>query len=447
MTDKEIKELKRLWRKVCALENVAFSAPGGGGDQNFQEVTDGAGNNITTNQAISTNKNGFRAQWTNNASAYAEIGLAFPGAEGHGILTFGHSNGNLQYLSPQQNIANNANTLFLPDVSANRTLVSSVSDGGNILYANAQGNIDIASLLSAGGVDNAPLNNTFTGENAFTGNVKLLTSAAAQFNAKVYLRKDETTSGFTATQYAGIDRVSGSGTHWGDVLVMNDLSATANLSGGTVADFKQLDLEDGGNLQYGYGRETNVRFRGSRSVDFLNGHTLRVDVDGTGNAVVNTVLRAISTDIEINNANCNINGDIQGQHNTINIQRGTINADIQAYLIDFDFSGTPANYTINGDVSAIRMSGDLDGLVVNGVKRFLDYRGTMRSELGGALKAKVLTTDRTTFANLPAITEGVTIGSIATISDASAISYRGIAAGGGSDTALVMWDGTNWIYH
>lgn len=48
-----------------------------------------------------------------------------------------------------------------------------------------------------------------------------------------------------------------------------------------------------------------------------------------------------------------------------------------------------------------------------------------------------------TFASLPT---GVT-GRIARISDASGISYRGIASGGGSDIALVMYDGTNWIYH
>ena len=48
-----------------------------------------------------------------------------------------------------------------------------------------------------------------------------------------------------------------------------------------------------------------------------------------------------------------------------------------------------------------------------------------------------------TFATLPA---GVT-GQVAYITDASTISYRAIAAGGGADYALVTFDGTNWIYH
>ncbi len=300
----------------------------------------------------------------------------------------------------------------------------------------------------ADGTDILPLNNEFTGNNTFSGDtIKLLTNAAAQFGAKVYLFKAETnTSGFLATQYAGIDRNSGTGTHWADVIIMNDNSANANGSAGTVVGYKQLDVENGGLLQYAYGRETVVRHRGARSVGFLNGHVLRVQVTGT-NAVVSDVIRAISSDIEINSSTAQINGDVQGHHNTIRITAGTINADIQSILIDFDFNGNSSAYTINGDVSAIRMSGDLDNMVVNGVKRFLDYRGTMRSELGGPLRAKVLTTLKTTFANLPAITNGVENGSIATITDATTPTYRGVASGGGTETALVMWDGTNWIYH
>ena len=48
-----------------------------------------------------------------------------------------------------------------------------------------------------------------------------------------------------------------------------------------------------------------------------------------------------------------------------------------------------------------------------------------------------------TFATLPIGTIGMT----AVITDASNLSWRGIASGGGSETALVLFDGTNWIYH
>jgi hypothetical protein len=49
-----------------------------------------------------------------------------------------------------------------------------------------------------------------------------------------------------------------------------------------------------------------------------------------------------------------------------------------------------------------------------------------------------------TFATLPA---SPITGMLAYITDADTISYRAVAVGGGSDTALVFYDGTDWIYH
>lgn len=50
------------------------------------------------------------------------------------------------------------------------------------------------------------------------------------------------------------------------------------------------------------------------------------------------------------------------------------------------------------------------------------------------------------FASLPSGAQ-LSVGLICTINDASSITYRGTASGGGSDFALVIYDGTNWIYH
>ena len=50
------------------------------------------------------------------------------------------------------------------------------------------------------------------------------------------------------------------------------------------------------------------------------------------------------------------------------------------------------------------------------------------------------------FASLPSGAQ-LSAGLICTINDASSITYRGTASGGGSDFALVIYDGTNWIYH
>ena len=49
-----------------------------------------------------------------------------------------------------------------------------------------------------------------------------------------------------------------------------------------------------------------------------------------------------------------------------------------------------------------------------------------------------------TYADLPS---SPSQGMISYIADASSVSYRGTASGGGSDIALVFYDGSNWIYH
>jgi hypothetical protein len=48
------------------------------------------------------------------------------------------------------------------------------------------------------------------------------------------------------------------------------------------------------------------------------------------------------------------------------------------------------------------------------------------------------------FSALPA---SPTTGELAIINDANDLAYRGDAAGGGTATALVLYDGTKWIYH
>lgn len=127
--------------------------------------------------------------------------------------------------------------------------INQVEANGGAGVPGPQGPPGPAGADGADGTDILPLNNEFTGNNTFSGDtIKLLTNAAAQFGAKVYLFKAETnTSGFLATQYAGIDRNSGTGTHWADVIIMNDNSADANGSGGTET---ALVMWDGTNWIY-----------------------------------------------------------------------------------------------------------------------------------------------------------------------------------------------------
>jgi hypothetical protein len=87
-----------------------------------------------------------------------------------------------------------------------------------------------------------------------------------------------------------------------------------------------------------------------------------------------------------------------------------------------------ASYLNGGDLSI--GNGDLD---VTG-------EVTATTTVSGA---NIRTSTSYTYATLPT----ATIGTIAHITDASTISYRADAVGGGSDFALVVYNGTKWIYH
>lgn len=97
---------------------------------------------------------------------------------------------------------------------------------------------------------------------------------------------------------------------------------------------------------------------------------------------------------------------------------------------DFRVYGQSDQYLIRADVSADRV-----GIGVS--------VPTQKVDVDGNVKADTFITNTYTFATLPTATTGM----LATITDANSISYRGVASGGGSDTALVFYDGTNWIYH
>jgi len=50
-----------------------------------------------------------------------------------------------------------------------------------------------------------------------------------------------------------------------------------------------------------------------------------------------------------------------------------------------------------------------------------------------------------TFAQIAGLTP--TVGQLCVVTDSGPVTYRSILAGGGANVALVMYDGTNWLYH
>lgn len=114
---------------------------------------------------------------------------------------------------------------------------------------------------------------------------------------------------------------------------------------------------------------------------------------------------------------------------------------------EYAIGGFGTDYTPNGTNNRLLNIGNGTGtgsradaltLLLNGNLGVGVNLPTTKLDVDGLIKTKGYTV-----ATLPT---GVT-GAIAYVTDASAISYRANVTGGGANVALVMYDGTNWIYH
>lgn len=248
-------------------------------------------------------------------------------------------------------------------------------------------------MFGSSGAYASDSNFTFDGVTltANVGLIKRLTSETdATFDSKIFTKYNHNTSNaFNVTDYSALDR-TGTGTWYPKAMIVNDNTTSNTPTSGVSTDYVQYDKESTGDIQYAYGRETVVRHRSNSNIDFMNGHTIRLEVTGA-NSTIGTVMRAISPNITINNASAVINGDIQGIHPTIDINAGTVNGGIQSILMDFDFSGTPSNYTINGDVTGLEMGTDMNTLNVESgfTKRFFWNRSSVISETNGLILQNV----------------------------------------------------------
>ena len=113
-------------------------------------------------------------------------------------------------------------------------------------------------------------------------------------------------------------------------------------------------------------------------------------------------------------------------------------------MLDFDHISDP-DLTVE---NAWYLYAKDDGIVAN-EKRFIKDETNCDSEfsanitVANNIKSESKTLEPKTVAALGTPEEGT----ICYVTDADSVSYRAIATGGGSEKALVMYDGTNWIYH
>ena len=185
-------------------------------------------------------------------------------------------------------------------------------------------------------------------------------------------------------------------------------------------------------------------------------------ITGNESSIVLTNCQQIVDNLEVilSNKDCasiaNNQREISGNNNVCAIEDNTETVANNTNIELIRGNSAPVSFcsNISGEIqhntAEVRCCSNIDGGISNN-----DYEVSYCSNFSGdidsipypyikvsAMNLALVAT--TSFASLPS---GLPAGSIMTISDASAISYRGVAAGGGTDVAVVMFDGTNWIYH
>lgn len=190
----------------------------------------------------------------------------------------------------------------------------------------------------------------------------------------------------------------------------------------TIGFANELRLQDGGNNNntgvYGQNNLLNVTTSATQTTNFLVGNINQITVNADNYTAT----------------------QLYGNSIDINLTSGTTN-NLQALRIDVDQDAVNGTIT-DGAYLQFDTGIDIPSATTNGIL-VIESLVDLPSEMAGTFQAKALITDTFTFATLPT---GV-IGMTATITDAGAVTYRGVASGGGANIALVFYDGTQWIYH
>ncbi|CAM1372252.1 hypothetical protein TOREUM_40757 [Tenacibaculum litoreum] len=333
-------------------------------------------------------------------------------SEGTGIKSFNQGNGD--------SIVSDA------DVTADGYNYVGQSQGTNTFTVDKLGNIDTEGEVYSKGIVVDPLGTT---------------SGIAGSNFTV--KKKSTSTSTNASQFIDVDRQasltpSNTNTNTFGLVARVVNNSTVEDAGVTGSNLVGRNSSSS-NFNFAYGTKNTGEASGNGDGNFVVGTTN--DSKITGAATID-YLRGISSSTIIDNTGATANY-MQGEHNSLVFTNGSVG---EASVMYLDIDGGSA--TVTGDLAYIRAGNDALP-TVNGNSYFIKSESTLPSEFAGSISTSKLTstsinTTPVTFTSLPA---SPSIGDIATITDAGSVAYRGVASGGGSNIALVMYDGTNWIYH
>lgn len=203
--------------------------------------------------------------------------------------------------------------------------------------------------------------------------------AVSNIEPAVIMGQNNFLTGNSASNFTENLRTTSNGSDWSFANInVSEFTGNTDVTG--IIGGYNLALKSGsGAAQSVYATLLGARNSGAGNTDFLVGAVIQVNALGSGTV---NYARSTSSTLTVDDTNVTVNF-AQAMHPTLSLKNGTINNAANILYLDYDIENT---MNITGDLSYIEAGEDnLTSFVTGGEKRFIYYRGNLKSDFNGVI--------------------------------------------------------------
>ncbi|MFK8060565.1 MAG: hypothetical protein AB8B78_10790 [Polaribacter sp.] len=236
-------------------------------------------------------------------------------------------------------------------------------------------------------LDSVILNKQYKGQSTLASSSTRTVGTVTNIEPAVIMGQNNFLTGNSASNFTENLRNTSNGTDWAfGNINLSDFTGNTNITG--VVGGYNLALKSGsGEAQSVYANLLGARNSGAGNTDFLVGAVIQVNALGSGTV---NYARSTSSTLTVDDTNVTVNF-AQAMHPTLSLKNGTINNAANILYLDYDIENT---MTFTGDLSYIEAGEDnLTNFTTGGEKRFIYYRGNLKSDFNGIINVNKTITD------------------------------------------------------